>query len=166
MKLNPSGGNDKIYTPDYLARFIVNYFKPVGDMVEPSSGKGVFLKYMPNADWYEIDKGKDFFSCDNIYDWAITNPPFSKIRKFLQHLYKLRVKNIVFLCPTNHIIGLKARLNDMVENNYGIKEIVFIDTPKEFPQSGFQWSINHIQLGYNGGIAITKIKEFNINLNI
>lgn len=149
MRLNPNGGNDKIYTPNKLARFIIEHYKPVGRILEPSSGNGVFLKHM-KADWYEIDKGKDFFDCEKTYDWAITNPPFSKIRKFLQHLYKLKVKNIVFLCPTNHIIGLKARLNDMLENGYGIKEIICIDTPKEFPQSGFQWSVNYIKMGYNG----------------
>ena len=155
MTLNPKGGNDKIYTPDSLAKFIVSYFKPTGRIVEPCSGKGVFLKYLKYADWYEIDKRKDFFDCPNTYDWAITNPPFSKIRKFLLHLYKLKVKNIVFLCPTNHILGLKARLKDMFENGYGIKEILFIDTPKEFPQSGFQWSINHIKLGFKGCIKLS-----------
>jgi len=153
IKLNPSGGNDKVYTPDYLARYIIDYFKPTGKIVEPSSGKGVFLKYM-KADWYEIDKGKDFFDCNETYDWAITNPPFSIIRKFLQHLYKLKTKNIVFLCPLNHILGLKARIKDMRDNNYGIKEVILIDTPKEFPQSGFQWSINHIKLDYKGKLSI------------
>jgi len=159
MKLNPKGGNDKVYTPNRLAKFIVNHYSPKGKLLEPCSGKGVFLKYMKGADWYEIDKGKDFFDCDKTYDWAITNPPFSKIRKFLQHLYKLKVKNIVFLCPTNHILGLKARLKDMLDNGYGIKEIILIDTPKEFPQSGFQWSVNHIQLNHRVGIDRTMIRN-------
>jgi adenine-specific DNA methylase len=145
MNLTPKGGNDKIYTPDDLAKFIVKHFKPKGRIVEPSCGEGVFLKYM-KADWYEIDKGKDFFDCKDTYDWAITNPPFSKMRKFLQHLYKLRVKNIVFLCPLNHIVGLKARVRDMIDSGYTLKKIILIDTPKEFPQSGFQWSINHIKI--------------------
>jgi len=154
MSLIPKGGNDKVYTPDYLAKYIVEHFIPTGKIVEPCSGDGVFLKYM-KGDWYEIDKGKDFFDCKDTYDWAITNPPFSQMRQFLKHLYKLKVKNIVFLCPTNHIIGMKARNRDMLESGYKIKEIIFIDTPKEFPQSGFQWSINHIKLNYKGGIKFT-----------
>ena len=157
MKLNPNGGNDKVYTPDYLAKYIVEYFNPQGTILEPCCGEGVFLKYLPKeTEWCEIDKGKDFFdyNTENI-DWVITNPPFSKIRKFLLHCYKLKVKNIVFLCPVNHIMGLKARFNDMKDNNYGIKEIVLINTPKEFPQSGFQWGINHIQLNYKGDIKTT-----------
>lgn len=158
MKLNPKGGNDKVYTPDYLAKYIVEYFKPQGTILEPCCGDGVFLKYM-KADWCEIDKGKDFFdyNIENI-DWVITNPPFSKIRQFLLYCYKLKVKNIVFLCPINHIMGLKARWRDMMENNYGIKEIILIDTPKEFPQSGFQWGINHIQKNYNGLLNLTNNK--------
>lgn len=156
--LNPKGGNDKVYTPDYLAKYIVEYFKPTGKILEPCSGDGVFLKYM-DADWYEIDRGKDFFDCKDSYDWAITNPPFSKIRKFLQHLYRLKVRNIVFLCPLNHIVGLKARLRDMQDSRYGIKEIILVDTPKEFPQSGFQWAITHIKSGYRGRINLNKYRE-------
>lgn len=157
--LIPKGGNDKIYTPSYLAKYIVEYYKPKGKIVEPCSGNGIFLKYMV-ADWYEIDKDKNFFDCNKYYDWAITNPPFSQIRNFLKHLYKLKVKNIVFLCPTNHIIGLKARIKDMQDNGYQIKEIILINTPVEFPQSGFQWSINYIQKDYKGKINFIIKEEF------
>jgi len=156
--LNPQWGNDKVYTPDCLAKFIVNYFKPQGKILEPCCWNWVFLKYM-KADWCEIDKWKDFFNCDKTYDWIITNPPFSQIRKFLQHCYKLKTKNIVFLCPTNHIIWLKARLTDMFNSRYSIKEIILIDTPNEFPQSGFQWSINYIKLNYHWDIKLTNFKE-------
>lgn len=155
MKLNPSGGNDRVYTPNKLAKSITSYFTIYGEVVEPCCGNGSFLKYLPNADWYEIDKGKDFFECKEYYDWSITNPPFSKIRKFLQHHYQLGIKNIVFLCPLNHIIGLKARLNDMFSNGYSVREIILIDTPKEFPQSGFQWAVTHIKKGYVGDIKIS-----------
>lgn len=160
--LNPKGGNDVIYTPRPLAKKIVEYYNPKGRLLEPCSGDGSFLDYMGEADWYEITKGRDFLKYEVknnnffIYDWAITNPPFSKIRKFLQHLYKLKVKNIVFLCPINHILGLKARIKDMEDNGYRVKEIILIDTPKEFPQSGFQWSVNHIKKGYKGKIEIKR----------
>jgi len=156
--LNPKGGNDNVNTPEYLAKYIVDYFNPSGFLLEPCKGSANFLKFMPSADWCELSEGKDFFDYkkENV-DWVITNPPFSKIRKFLQHCYELKVKNIVFLCPTNHILGLKARIIDMMDGGYGIKEIILIKTPKEFPQSGFQWSINHIKKGYVGYIKITKI---------
>lgn len=159
--LIPSGGNDRIYTPEKLAKYIIEYFNPAGSLVEPCCGSGAFLKYMgSNADWFEIDMGRDFFSCDKTYDWAITNPPFSIFRKFINHLYKLKVKNIVLLCPLNHVVGLKARNRDMILAGYGIKEIILIDTPKEFPQSGFQWSISHIKYGYTGDVSISSIMSF------
>lgn len=146
MKLTTKSGNDVVYTPETLCEFIVNYFKPSGRVLEPACGEGAFLKYLPGADWCEISKGRDYFHCLEIgvYDWIITNPPFSKMRDFLKHSYRLGAKNILFLCPVNHIIGMKARMRDMKEQGYEIKEILLIDTPKEFPQSGFQWGVTHI----------------------
>jgi len=154
MRLIPKGGNDEVNTPNDLARDIVAYFNPKGRIIEPCSGDGVFLNFLPNADWCEIKKGRDFLLWEGEYDWAITNPPYSKIRKFLLRCYKLKIPKIVFLCPTNHILGLKARIRDMHENNYGVKEILLVDTPKEFPQSGFQLSVNFIELGYEGDIVL------------
>lgn len=37
----------------------------------------------------------------------------------------------------------------MKEQNFGFKEIVLIDTPKEFPQSGFQFGYVYIKKNYN-----------------
>jgi hypothetical protein len=51
----------------------------------------------------------------------------------------------------------------MQENGYGVKEIILIDTPKEFPQSGFQWSVNHIKKDYKGKITISLLKDYNLN---
>jgi len=51
-------GKDKYYTPELLAEYIVNYFKPSGKVLEPCSGTGAFLKYLPKGtEWCEIDKG-------------------------------------------------------------------------------------------------------------
>ena len=54
--------NDVYYTPDDLAKLIVEHFKPSGKILEPCAGNGVFLKYLNESDWCEIDKGKNFFS--------------------------------------------------------------------------------------------------------
>jgi hypothetical protein len=43
----------------------------------------------------------------------------------------------VTLTTVNHVISLKARLRDIKEAGYFVREILFMDTPKEFPQSGF-----------------------------
>lgn len=152
MKLIPNGckSNDVVMTPDYLAEKIVEHFNPSGKILEPCCGNGVFLKYLPTAEWCEITKGKDFFDYNNKVDWIITNPPWSKMRKFIQHSMEVS-DNIVFLTTINHL-WLKARLRDIKQANFGVREIVLVETPKEFPQSGFQLGVFHLQRNYNGNI--------------
>ncbi len=55
--------------------------------------------------------------------------------------------NVYFLFTINHL-WTKARLRDIMEFDFGIKEILIFDTPKEFPQSGFQLGMVHIQKGH------------------
>jgi hypothetical protein len=139
-------GNDKVMTPIYLCQKIVNHFKPKGKILEPCCGSGNFLRVMPQADWCEIDKGKDFLQIESKYDWIITNPPYSKYREFLIKSM-LIADNIVFLIPLVHI-WTKARLRIMMENKFGIKEIYCVDTPKEFPQMGFQFGCVYYKKNY------------------
>ncbi len=137
-------GNDNIQTPEYLCKKIIDYFSPSGKIIEPACGMGNFLKFLPNAKWCEISKGKDFFDESGLFDWVITNPPFSKIRKFLIHSYEINAKNILFLMPVNHLIALRARMRDLKKYNYQIKEILLLETPKEFIVTGFQYCVYHL----------------------
>lgn len=130
-------GNDRIYTPDYLAKHIVEHFKPIGKILEPCCGDGAFLKYMPTAEWCEIEKGKDFFEYNKKVDWIITNPPYSKYRDFLRHSFEL-ANNVIFLQFVNAFF-MKARVRLMKGYGFEIKEILYLDTPpKPWVQSGFQ----------------------------
>ena len=138
--LSQKGGNDKVMTPKYLCKQIVNYFNPQGTTLEPCSGTGNFLKYM-DADFCEIDLGIDFLTIEGHWDWIITNPPYSQYRAFLNKSMEV-ADNIVFLQLVNATF-YKARLRDMYNSGFGIKEILFIDTPKEFPQFGFQMGCVH-----------------------
>ena len=131
-----NNGNDKIMTPPYLAEKIVNHFRPNGKILEPCCGTGAFLQYLPNADYCEIDKGLDFLKTKGKWDWIITNPPYSKYRDFLIKSMEV-ADNIVFLQLINATF-YKTRLRDIATNNFSIKEMYFVDTPKEFPQFGFQ----------------------------
>ena len=154
--LIPKNGNDKVYTPVDLCKKIIDYFKPSGLILEPCKGTGNFSNLLNGCDYCEIDEGIDFFDYqkENV-NWIITNPPYSKIKKFLLKSYEIKTKNIVYVVPINHILGLKARLNDMKKYGYSIKEIILIDTPKEFPQSGFQYAVIHIENKINEYIKIT-----------
>lgn len=145
------GGNDKVMTPLYLAKIIVEHFNPKGKILEPCCGTGNFLKIMPSADWYEITKGKDFLLAKGDWDWIITNPPYSKYRAFLNKSMEV-ADNIVFLQMIN-AIWFKARLRDMFNKEFGIKEIFLIENPKEFPQFGFQMGCVHFKRKYKGNIS-------------
>lgn len=160
MKSQPNRGydsNDVVMTPVHLAERIVNHFKPCGRILEPCRGTGHFTRFMPSADWCEISDGKDFFDWMKPVDWIITNPPWSQIRTFLQHSMTLG-RDIVFLMTVNHV-WTKARLRDIRESGFGIKEICLVEMPPEFPQSGFQLGAIHISKSWSGDIKFNDISK-------
>ncbi len=53
--------NDDIQTPVELAGRIVEYFKPMGRVLEPCAGDGYFLRHLSSADWCEIKQGVIFY---------------------------------------------------------------------------------------------------------
>lgn len=140
--LVPKNGNDVIYTPKDLAKKCVELcgLKNTDVVIEPCKGGGAFLSEIEKITrltyWCEIQDGVDFFEHTKKADWIITNPPWSKFREFLKHSMEL-ANNIGFLVTYNHFIT-KARLRDMVDNGFWMTDVYLFDTPKEFPQSGFQ----------------------------
>lgn len=148
--------DDVVMTPIELAEKLVKHFNPQGKGLEPCCGTGNILKFLDNADWCEISKGKDFFEYNSKVDYIFTNPPFSQIRKFLQHSMEL-ADNIYFICTINHL-WTKARLRDIESAGFGVKEICIFDTPKNFPQTGFQLGMFYIQRGWNGDIRFNRLK--------
>ena len=67
--------------------------------------------------------------------------------------------NIVYLTSINHYTT-KARLRDMRQAGFGIKEFYCFDTPKCFPQSGFQLAAVHTQINWNGPALFTYSPTF------
>lgn len=105
MKYQPNRNyksDDVVMTPIDLAKDLVEHFQPKGKGLEPCCGTGNILKFLSNAEWCEISKGKDFFDYQDKVDYVFTNPPFSKIRDFLNHAMELS-KNVYFLLTINHI---------------------------------------------------------------
>ena len=148
--------DDEVMTPEYLAEALVNHFKPSGKILEPCKGTGNFLKFLPEDTlWCEISEGKNFFDFNDKVNWIITNPPWSQIRKFLQHSMEIS-KNVCFLFTINHL-WTKARIRDIKEAGFGIKEIVIFDTPDNFPPLGFQVGMIHLQSKYSGDIIFSDL---------
>lgn len=158
-QLIPSGSkrNDLVQTPKSVAKAIVNHFNPKGKILEPCRGEGNFMDFLKDAEWCEINDGRDFFNYDGRVDWIITNPPYSKMRAFLNKSMDVS-DNVVFLSSINHL-WLKARLRDIFQKGFGIKEIIICNTPYTFPPSGFQIGCFHLQRGYKGDIIFGKLEE-------
>jgi hypothetical protein len=160
--LIPKGGDDCIFTPDSLAIDIVSHFasRIYGTILEPSAGDGAFVRAFQSCGFtcesLELKRGQDFFDYKQKVDWIITNPPWSKMRAFLKQAYLL-ADNIIFLVSVNHVIALRARLRDMENAGFGISEIVLCDTPKDWPQSGFQLGASYIKRGYKGPLHLTHL---------
>lgn len=155
----PIGGNDRIDTPDDLARKIVQHFNPYGKKcLEPCRGGGSFIRAFEscgiNPEWCEIDDGRDFLDYTEQVDWIITNPPYSKLTSFIEKGLTCS-DNIVFLCLGNAMF-FKKRLRLIKEAGYGIKEMVWVDTPpKPWPQFGIQLAVVHIAKGHDGLTRMT-----------
>lgn len=156
MQLNPnknSPDKDLVFTPDDVALDIIQHFKPQGRILDPCRGDGAFSNQIPDCLWCELSQGRDFLDWSSPVDWIITNPPWSKMRQFLQHGMEV-ADNIVYLTSINHYTT-KARIRDMRERGFAIKEFYCIPTPDTFPQSGFQIAAVHTQRGYTGPITMS-----------
>jgi hypothetical protein len=147
---------DIVMTPEWLAKEIIEHFNPSGVILDPCRGEGAFYDNFPgnNNEWCELGEGVDFLTYIKKVDWIITNPPWSKMQQFLAHGMKV-ADNIVYLTTINHYTT-KKRIRDMRENNFAIKEIYCVCTPKSpWPQLGFQLGAIHTQRGYSGEITMS-----------
>lgn len=140
--------NDDIQTPPELAERLVRHFKPHGRILEPCAGDGNFLRFLPEAEWCEIKRGRDFLQSAMTVDWIITNPPWSRIREFLVHGFAL-ANDVAFLMTVNHA-WTKARLREMRQQGFGLRQIVLVATPASFPPTGFQLGMVHYQRSWRG----------------
>lgn len=150
--------NDIVYTPDDLAQRIVSHFNPFGKKcLDPCKGKGAFVRAFLNCninpDWCEIEENKDFFKYHDKVDWIISNFPWSLHREFMQHSMDIS-DNIVTLVTVNHVLALKARMRDIKNAGFYVREMIMMDTPKAFPSSGFLLSAIYLNK-IKGDIKIT-----------
>jgi len=119
---------DKVMTPDYLAKSIIEHYKPNGFCLEPCKGTGNIYKYLPRPkDWCEIDEGRNFFDWTKKVDWIITNPPWANMTMFLDHCYEV-AENVVFVMLSHHL-WTKKRMNSFIDKNFIMREMLLIPTP-------------------------------------
>ena len=69
-------------------------------------------------------------------------------RAFTQHAMGVS-DNIVWLVHMPNITT-KARLRDLDQHGFGVAELVWVGTPRDWPQSRFQLVAAHLKRGYSG----------------
>ena len=148
--------NDVIMTKPETAKWIIDYFKPTGTILEPCKGDGAFYnQFEGDKDWCEIREGKDFFDYNKRVDWIITNPPFSIFDNFLIKAFEV-ADNIVFFCPLNKVF--KGKKLDIKIQEYGdIKEILHMGGGNHhgFP-FGFSTGCIYYKRNYTGDIKYVR----------
>jgi len=150
---------DIVMTPEWLAKDILDHYKPYGKFLDPCRGEGAFYEqYGGDKDYCELAEGKDFLEYLGKSDWIVTNPPWSKMRQFICKGMEVS-DNVVYLTTINHYTT-KRRLRDIREQGFSIKEIFCVPTPTNpWPQLGFQLAAVHIQKGYKGDIRMSWHKD-------
>jgi len=109
--------SDVVYTPDWCAKDMLDWFRPCGKMLDPCKGGGAFFDKMPaGAEWCEIREGRDFFEWRDPVDWIVSNPPYSNFRAFLNHSFTV-ADNIVYLVPVKNVFSAYGMLKEV--NEYG-----------------------------------------------
>jgi hypothetical protein len=123
-----------------------------GRVLDPCRGQGAFYNLFPSHCeklWCELDEGVDFFDFGEPVDWIVSNPPWSKIKDFMDHAMTI-ANNVIFLITTNHAYT-KARVKVAQKHGFRVRGMLHMPTPpKPWPQSGFQLSAIWWQRGYLG----------------
>jgi len=145
---------DIVYTPDWVACDMVKHFNPSGIILEPSCGDGAFLKYLPTAEWCEIEKGVDFFAYSKNVNWIIGNPPYSVFSKWLGHSFDI-AENVCYLIPLTRLFNSGYFIKRLL-NWGGIVEMRYYADGQDlgFP-IGFAIGAVWFQKGYTGKTQIT-----------
>nr|WP_199489601.1 helix-turn-helix transcriptional regulator [Pseudotabrizicola alkalilacus] len=151
---------DLVMTPAPLAAAVIAHFAEQisGSILDPARGQGAFFDQFPSLlqrRWCEVSEGKDFHAWSEPVDWIVTNPPWSRLRDFTLHAMNL-APNIIWLAPIVNLTT-KARLRDLDEYGFGIAELLLIETPKCWPQSGFQLAAAHLKKGHQGAWQVSRL---------
>lgn len=155
--------HDLVHTPPWLVATILQHYTPSGHLLDPAAGKNrVFYnelqRYSSRVDYCEILDGTDFFDWTSPVDWIITNPPWSKMRRFLLHSMTL-ASDVVFLATITHFVT-RARLRDISNSKFSIKTIALVDQPSApWPSSGFQLAAVHLTRGHNSSIQLVDLQS-------
>ena len=152
---NGTVDTDKVYTPENIAKLIINKFNISGKVLDPFKGQGAFYNNYPETvkkDWCEIDEGKDFFEYKEHVDWIVSNPPYSIYDEVMNHSFEI-ADNIVYLVPLNKIVSSLGRVKKIQEFG-GVPYIYIIGASHCGFPFGFPCCAIHVKRCYTGETKI------------
>lgn len=132
-------------TPPQLGRDLMAYLAPhiapTDVLYEPFAGEGAFLNAFPAgnpAHWTEIEKGRDYKTFTETYDWVITNPPFkfegtkgNAIWPLLDYFTDRARKGVAFFISDYGLGTLTPRRREMLSRKgWNIVDIVMAQVRK------------------------------------
>jgi hypothetical protein len=145
---------DVVYTPEPIAKDIIEWVNPAGLCLDPCKGDGAFFNNFPGRrDWCELREGRDFFEYSKKVDFIIGNPPYSIFEEFLRHSFEL-ADDVVYIVPTNKVFQ-RILIMDMIMTWGGIYAVMMYGSGSNvgFP-FGFSVGAFHFRKGYNGNTNI------------
>ena len=144
---------DVVFTPDNVAKTIVDLFNPSGVCLDPCRGEGAFYKYLPVGSlWCEIAEGKDFYSFSQKVDWIVSNPPYSEFDKWLFHSFEI-ADNIVYLIPV-YKVWKNWNVMMSIKKWGGVKAAYYLPASRAGFPFGFPAGAFHFQRGYTGAMEV------------
>lgn len=151
----PLDKKDVVYTPEWVVRDMVEFFKPAGQILEPCKGAGVFLKFLPpQTEWCEIQEGKDFFAWNSPVDWCFGNPPYRMFGKWMYHSMAI-ASDICYLLPCDKpFISWKMLKTMRTWGRVKHMRVYGTGSSLNFP-IGFAVGALHFQRGYHGPMEMS-----------
>ena len=112
--------NDRIYTPTKLAAKCVGLLSLSDDVstLDPCRGLGAFYDQLPNAEWCEVDEGRDFFDWHKPVDWVVSNPPYSMLDSWLDHTAQIASVGFAYLLSWHALTP--SRLERLESQGFGL----------------------------------------------
>ena len=123
-------GRTVLYTPVEIARSCVEAMNidAADSVCDCCAGidQQPFLEVLQDADWFEIEHGRDFMLCDRTYDWIVGNIPFNQPQAFLDKMAACAVKGFGILCLANSLT--QQRLLKLQRNGFYLTKELVMDT--------------------------------------
>ena len=127
--------NDEFETPEKLAQKLIKLvpLKKFDIVLDPAKGTGNFFKNLPN---YTINQAtSDFFNFIKKQHWLITNPPYSKLDKWLKHSCEISLKGFAYLLGLHNLTPKRIEMCEKM--GFGITKIYLCKVFKWFGISAF-----------------------------